>query len=470
MMRRLAWAYAAALTGVTVLGWLPWLADPSGRLFGVFRLTWYNDALHLASAAWAAGAALSGARSSRLFLRVFGGLYLLDGVMGLAIGSGYLDLGVLINGVQHLAWRFKLEANAPHLILGTTALTAGLAWRPRRRHAAAVALLMLAVCPHGVQAAPAQGTPDTQYRRPESNTYLSYPEWSIVYAYEDFAVVAAKRGESRFDYLGSVGAFWSSLHRVSLVAASHGAAPLDERAMLAIIGVSFTGEMLAKGAYETTLGRLAETLRGPVLTAEDVYAQHMASDYAQFLHQVPWYQYPFLSRVRGLWQVPFTADKPIRAAERRLALTLEWTFKSVYAQAMQAAAGLSPADLRIQTIVRGLDAQDLASDTNVHVIRALGGGVSLVETPRYEAYTAILARLSAQGCDFVEIAGNRSVLVTVLAPRAVPDLTGVHTIFSTNVQTRPEWRRVGLDVAVPNLAALVRHLPSNFVFEHVYDY
>ena len=416
------------------------------------------------------GAALSGVRSSRLFLRVFGGLYLLDGVMGLAIGSGYLDLGVLINGVQHLAWRFKLEANAPHLFLGTVALAAGLAWRPRRRHAVAAALLMLTVYPCAVQAAPAQGAPDPQYRRPESNTYLSYPEWSIVYAYEDFAAVSAARGASRFDYLGSIDAFWSSLHRVSLVAAAHGAAPLDERAMLAIIGVSFTGEMLAKGAYETTLGRLAESLRGPVPTAEDVYAQHMASDYARFLHQVPWYRYPFLSRVRGLWQVPFTADKPVRAVERRLALTLEWTFKSVYAQAMQAAAGLSPEDLRIRTIVRGPNARDLAPDADVHVVAALGGGASLVETPRYEAYTAIVARLSAQGCDFVEIAGNRSVLVTVLAPRAVPDMPGVRTIFSTGVQTRSGWRRVGLDVAVPHLAALVRNLPSGFVFEHVYDY
>ncbi len=469
MRRRLAWAYAAALTGVTVLGWLPWLADSGGRLFGVFRLTWYNDALHLASAAWAAGAALSGARASRLFLRVFGSLYLLDGLTGLAIGSGYLDLGVLINGVQHFAWRFKLEANAPHVILGSVALAAGLAWRPRMRSAAA-AVLMLAVCPCAVQAATAQGAPDAQYRRPESNTYLSYPEWSIVYAYEDFAVVSARRGESRFDYLGSIGAFWNSLRRVTREAASHGAAPLDERAMLAIIGVSFTGEMLAKGAYETTLGRLTENLRGPVPTAEDLYAQHMASDYAHFLHQVPWYQYPFLSRVHGLWQVPFTADKPVRAVERRLALTLEWTFKSLYAQVMQAAAGLSPADLRIQTIVRGLNAHDLASDTNVHIMRALGDGALLIETPRYEAYTAIVAELSAQGGDFVEIAGNTSVLVTVLAPRAVPDIAGAHEIFSTNLQTRPGWRRVGLDVAVPHLAALVRDLPPGFVFEHVYDY
>lgn len=129
--RRVAAAYAVILAGVTVLGWIPWFADDGGRLFGIFRLTWYNDALHLSSAAWAAGAALVSGRASLLFLRVFGGLYLLDGLMGLAIGSGYLDLGILIRGVLDLPLGFKVLANAPHVILGSVALVAGLL-PPRR--------------------------------------------------------------------------------------------------------------------------------------------------------------------------------------------------------------------------------------------------------------------------------------------------------------------------------------------------
>ena len=129
--RLLATAYAVALTGVTVLGWVPALADADGRLFGIFRLTWYNDALHLSSAAWALGAAVSSVSASVLFLRVFGALYLLDGLMGLAIGSGYLDLGVLICGVQVLPVGFKLLANLPHVVLGALALGAGLARQSR---------------------------------------------------------------------------------------------------------------------------------------------------------------------------------------------------------------------------------------------------------------------------------------------------------------------------------------------------
>ena len=464
-MRRLAWGYAAALLGVTLLGWIPWLADADGRLFGVFRLTWYNDALHLASAAWAAGAALAGVRAARLFLRVFGGLYLLDGLMGLAIGSGYLDLGVLVHGVQALPIVFKLQANAPHLILGSVALFAGLAGkiRPGLR-SAGMAMLLLAGWAGQVWAEPA-----AQFA--ESDSYLSYPEWSIVYAYEDFSDVASRRGESAFDYWDSIGGFWRSLHRVSGVAAAHGKAPLDERAMLAIIGVSFTGEMLAKGAYETTIGRLTETLRGPVPTAEDLYVHHVAADYAHFLHQVPWYRYPFLSRIGGLWRVPFSADHPIRAAERRFAMTTEWLLKSGYAQIMAAAAGLSPAELRIRSVVRVPATVRIDADPEIRVVGDLGHGVSLIETPRYEAYTAIVSRLAGQGCDFDTIAGNHAVLVTVLAPSgAAISVSGVRPIFQADLQSRPGWQRIGLDVPVAHLADLARAMTAVGVFEHVYDY
>ena len=131
--RRLAAAaFAVALAGVTVLGWIPAFADANGRLFGVFRLTWYNDLLHLGSAAWAAIAAWLGVGASLLFLRVFGALYLLDGLMGLAIGSGYLDLGILVWGIQRLPLTFKLMANGPHIMLGTLALLAGFVLRPAR--------------------------------------------------------------------------------------------------------------------------------------------------------------------------------------------------------------------------------------------------------------------------------------------------------------------------------------------------
>ena len=60
-----------------------------------------------------------------LFLQLFGTLYFLDGAMGTAIGSGFLDLGVFINGVLNQPFLFNLMASLPHLVLGGIAAFAG---------------------------------------------------------------------------------------------------------------------------------------------------------------------------------------------------------------------------------------------------------------------------------------------------------------------------------------------------------
>ena len=57
---------------------------------------------------------------------LFGAVYLGDGLLGLATGSGYLDLGIWNFGIQDLDLLFKIKANTPHIALGGFALLMGL--------------------------------------------------------------------------------------------------------------------------------------------------------------------------------------------------------------------------------------------------------------------------------------------------------------------------------------------------------
>ena len=154
--------------------------------------------------------------------------------------------------------------------------------------------------PAAAAAPSARITPAEQ--RLEVNSYLSYPEWYIVHTYEDFAGVLAAHDEYAFGYVASIGGFWSSFCSLNRLVSSRGATPLDTKVMLYTIGISFTAELAVKGLYETTIGYLTAAMRGNERTAEDRFALAVAEDYARFLRQTPWYEYPFGATLVRFWQ------------------------------------------------------------------------------------------------------------------------------------------------------------------------
>ena len=123
--QKIALGFAVVLAFVTALGFIPGLTDAEGRTFGIFKLNLFNDILHSSSALWALVAGLMSKRAAVAFLKIFGTLYFLDGAMGVAIGSGFLDLGIIRNGILDWPLSFKILASAPHLILGGVAMFSG---------------------------------------------------------------------------------------------------------------------------------------------------------------------------------------------------------------------------------------------------------------------------------------------------------------------------------------------------------
>ena len=355
--------------------------------------------------------------------------------------------------------------------IGVAALLLGLV-------AAAPILRNETICMRGraADATPYQPLLPPESRRSGVDTFLTYPEWSIVHAYEDLAGVTRDRGEEHFDYWRAVGSYWSSLCSLSRVASSRGEIALDMKAMLYIIGVSFSGEMAVKGLYETTFGRLTAWLRGPERTPDDRYAVRVAEDYAAFLRQTPWYEYPFVTTLTTYWSQTGT-DTPslVRTIERRIALSFEWGVKAVYAKAMGLLAAASPARLSIDTIISGIDRATLAADKDVIIKGERPEGL-IAETPRYRAYTEFMQRVAAAGGTVREIAGNDRIFVTVVSDgaRRTPDAMfdgKARFLFSVPVQAAPGRERLGLELPVADLAAFIRTAPAlGLTFEHAYDY
>lgn len=299
------------------------------------------------------------------------------------------------------------------------------------------------------------------WQRDEGRTLLTYPEWHIVHAYADYAEVIRTGDPQDYGYLSSVAGFWSSTCALSQASGPHGGFPWATKQMVYTIGVSFTAELLAKAAYEETIGRLFVALRGADRAALDDLSARQAADYAVFLQQTPWYRWDF---TRDAADLDAAATGALRDRERRLALGLEYRAKAAYARVIEAAVAAVGADqLRLRAVVAGMDAGALAALPEVQVIATLPEGVA-IEAPRYRAFTRLAGQIAASGGDFVEIAGNDDILFTMVTDQ--PGAEGA--IHSFARQGNPGFRHLVL-VPVAGLAAALRALPPG-ALEHVHDY
>lgn len=295
--------------------------------------------------------------------------------------------------------------------------------------------------------------------RPEARTLLTYPEWHIVHAYEDYAAVIHTGDPADFGYLQSIGGFWSSLCALSQVAGDHGGIDGPTKQMVYTIGVSFSAEFLLKAAYEETLGRVATLIRGQIRSPLDDLSATQAADYASFLGQVPWYRWDFNRDAAALQTA---ATDSFRDRERALALGIEFRTKAAYAGVIAAAvAGMEPDALTMRSIVTGLSRESLTAIKGVTVITTRPEGTE-IETPRYAAFTDLAKTLAAQGGNFIEIAGNDDILFTVISDQST--LPGA--IHSFARQGNPGFRHLVI-VKVTSLADALRADPG---IEHIHDY
>jgi hypothetical protein len=116
---------AVALLFAAATDYIPAFIAPDGKVFGLYQLDIYKDALHVVSGLWAAGAAVTSRRAAILFLRIFGLLYFFDGIVGVFTGSGFLDLSIITQGIRNVPASIKFLSSVPHLGLGAFACAAG---------------------------------------------------------------------------------------------------------------------------------------------------------------------------------------------------------------------------------------------------------------------------------------------------------------------------------------------------------
>ena len=326
-------------------------------------------------------------------------------------------------------------------------------------------------------AAPAVTLPaidEPGYRRKLNNTFFTFPEWYIVYSFEDFGRFLDRSSESHFNYLGHIFGFWQSFCTINRAVPATAESLAEVKTMIYVIGVSYSAEYAIKGLYENTIGRVFELIRGDKRTPQDEYARALLQDYAAFLYTVPWYKYPFREKLDGLMAISAPTPSGLRTWERDFALGAEYFVKIGYASLIQKAldAGGDNEPRDIMLVVSTLPPDVLAKEPRIKPVRALTPQWQLVQTPRYKPFTEIVQGLLDQGIGLAEIAGNRDILITVIAPDAAKlDISGTTELFSLALDAKPGFRRVGLKARIDRLVDINRDLKARGAnIEHFYDY
>lgn len=312
------------------------------------------------------------------------------------------------------------------------------------------------------------------YKRPEDLTYLTLPEWYIVYSTDEYADFVAQNPPSRFPHFRAVAQYWQSYADVCEVVQGKYPFNNEHQFALGFIGISFTAENMLKGVYEGTIGRIAEwTASEP--TEEDLFAAQVAKEYGEFMHMTPWYFFPFREKLQALWtEISLWGPSPLRKWERKLALTAEYGLKALYAgfTKLGAQATYGGADVeKIYGVTSGLG-QDMVS-SDLEVVQEIDGQRQLIRITRFEYFSDTVPGLTERGVQFVEVAGNDDMLFTLIGPQDA-DYTFEHGtyLFDLPILTQPGQTRAAINVRVAEIGAFLQELESrtDIQFEHMYDY
>ena len=312
-------------------------------------------------------------------------------------------------------------------------------------------------------------------RRPLEDTYFTYPEWFIVWSYEERATYLEKsQPPSGFPYFGSIYQYWRSYCFVCGLTYHRKQSNFGDHLMLVVIGSSFSLEYAIRGLYENTMGRFSEATSAHELVEEDAYAAKVAREYANFVYLRPWYEFRFGHALWRLWrETTFWGPHPLRKWERKGILSVDYGLQSIYAGILQAASHLTYGVESTETYAWIENAPETLFSKYPHVrkVKELGYGSYVVSIPRYQEFTEIAGKLTKEKVRFVQIAGNSEIVVSTVVQNWRYDTPEERVLFTEKFLTRPDVNRVVLECRVSDLHLVLNDLASRgYVVEHIYDY
>lgn len=312
------------------------------------------------------------------------------------------------------------------------------------------------------------------FSQPEDSSFLTFPEWHIVYSAEEYADFLKHNKPSQFPYAKSIAQYWCSYRTVSALTKNIYKYNSDDQLMLSVIGVSYTYEYAFKGLYENTIGRVSEFL-GSTDTEEDRYAAVVAHEYGYSLPHSAWYNFPFGPKLIGLWtETSFFGPHFLRKIERKFALSLEYSIKATYGWAIKNAteSTYSPEATEIYLVTEDIPTELLQKEPRIKIIKNISNETTLVSLPRYDEFNTVILKLAAQNVRILRIGDNANIMVSLIAPKEWNyHLSKGKPLFSIDVPTNSRLKKIAVNIPVVEFSSIINKLHQEKIkIEHIYDY
>ncbi|MET0299748.1 MAG: hypothetical protein ABW036_08300 [Flavitalea sp.] len=289
--------------------------------------------------------------------------------------------------------------------------------------------------------------------RPGDQTFLTFPEWYLVFSPEEQAQYFEKHTATGFPFMDHTRQIWDSYDIVKDQIRDNFPPNDGYHFMIRVIGSSATAEYSFKALYETLIGRITDTRS--VETVEDKFNAKFTREYVDFIKDLPWYQFDFKSQLGELWRNnSLIGNHPLRKLERRYLLTSELLVKWGYGKLI----GLGTAQVYEEALL---------------TTAVVTGSGEIIHLPRYDRFAIEATKLARDGITFTEIAGNNTaIMMSLLVPAEwVSNLPGSQLLFTQPVASNHSKKRVVVVTRVNDLAALLRRTDDQHLeVEHVFDF
>ena len=336
---------------------------------------------------------------------------------------------------------------------------------------------------------------DSEYSRPQIQTYLTAPEWQNVRAAQRYAAFVENEPAYRYPYFSEIGGFWktygNSWHAAQQQNGCTDVALSEYNLMNLFVGTTMTLEYGTKGLIAAPFALIDKALNTDKSSTNKVPSPSDPSDtdrerlrslkeYGNYIENTPFYNYHYFKDIGFYWNTYATENKSLRSLIKGLfvgiEVTFEYTLKGLLAAPMSYFYGSEAMKEAETTHLIVLDQENIIEtiDSNIVVLeKCHETSLKHVEIPRYMHFTKIMSKIAKNSCvSCINIAGHDKIQIDVKSPKGISHkYAGAKVLYEIPAPTDLKHTHVALEVDVSQLCEVIRTLEQdNIEVLFIHDY